>query len=198
MNSLHFEKDVKNLKYTTELLSLVKNGKFSSEHDADIIINAIANEIRGDIIGVLPMNEITIIVSEYALRELHGDIRRTMIERNIPMLETEDVSDTAQARWNAVNTKVIKHYGVDYQTNIAMEECAELTKAVSKVKRFGLTKENKDNLVEEIADVKIVIMQLMQIFNISDADITAEIDRKITRNEARMKSEGENKNADKA
>lgn len=198
MNSLHFEKDVKNLKYTTELLSLVKNGKFSSEHDADIKINAIANEIRGDIIDVLPMNEITIIVSEYALRELHGDIRRTMIERNIPMLETEDVSDTAQARWNAVNAKAIKHYGIDYQTNIAMEECAELIKAVSKVKRFGLTKGNKDNLVEEIADVRIVIMQLMQMFDISDADITAEIDRKITRNEARMKSWEENKNADKA
>jgi NTP pyrophosphatase (non-canonical NTP hydrolase) len=39
---------------------------------------------------------------------------------------------------------------------ILQEECAELIQAISKVKRFGL-QENKDNLLQEVADVLCMI-----------------------------------------
>ena len=48
----------------------------------------------------------------------------------------------------------IKHYGSDMQTTVCMEECAELIQAISKMKRG---KDNRDNLIEEMADVMICI-----------------------------------------
>ena len=48
----------------------------------------------------------------------------------------------------------IKHYGSDMQTTVCMEECSELIQAISKMKRG---KDNRDNLIEEIADVIIGI-----------------------------------------
>jgi NTP pyrophosphatase (non-canonical NTP hydrolase) len=39
------------------------------------------------------------------------------------------------------------YYGLDRQMNILQEECAELIQAVSKVRRYGLSRE--ENLIEE-------------------------------------------------
>ena len=49
--------------------------------------------------------------------------------------------------------KSIEHYGADLQTVVCMEECAELIQAISKMKRG---KDNRDNLIEEIADVIVI------------------------------------------
>ena len=57
----------------------------------------------------------------------------------------------------AVNT-----FGTPAQIIIAMEECSELIKELSKVLRG---KCNVDNISEEIADVQIMIEQLKIIFN---------------------------------
>lgn len=51
----------------------------------------------------------------------------------------------------------------DLCLTIAMEECAELIQAISKAKRGKL---NRDNLVEEIADVRLCINWLLSIFDI--------------------------------
>lgn len=67
---------------------------------------------------------------------------------------------------NQVLELAIKKYGVSSQLDIAAEECAELIQAIMKYKRYGETKENiKSNLIEEIADVKIMIDQLYMIFD---------------------------------
>lgn len=57
----------------------------------------------------------------------------------------------------AVNT-----FGTPAQIIIAMEECSELIKELSKTLRG---KSNVDNISEEIADVQIMLEQLKIIFN---------------------------------
>lgn len=53
-------------------------------------------------------------------------------------------------------------------TTIAMEECSELIKAVSKAKRGKL---DKENMAEEIGDVLICIDWLKSTYNINQDDI---------------------------
>ena len=53
----------------------------------------------------------------------------------------------------------ILHYGKNNQSTVCMEECAELIQAISKAKRGKI---NRDNMIEEIADVLICIEMLKQ------------------------------------
>lgn len=60
--------------------------------------------------------------------------------------------------------QAIKTYGVQAQCDVAVEEMAELTKAIMKLRRvaddYGKTQVALENLLEEIADVDIMIDQL--------------------------------------
>ena len=58
-----------------------------------------------------------------------------------------------------------RKYGKDKQIVVAMEECAELTKELSKHLRG---KENLINISEEIADVEIMLDQLKFHLGISE------------------------------
>ena len=59
--------------------------------------------------------------------------------------------------------QAIETYGVQAQCDVAIEEMAELTKAIMKLRRvaddYGKTQAALDNLLEEIADVDIMIEQ---------------------------------------
>lgn len=61
--------------------------------------------------------------------------------------------------------KNIEKNGEDYQLGMAMEECAELIQAINKWKRNGKMITKMDNLLEEIADVEIMLDQLKLITN---------------------------------
>ena len=89
-------------------------------------------------------------------------------------------------KYAAVLEENIKENGVALETVVAMEELAELIQAISKVKRYGFVGEYKDNLIEEIADVSIVIREIMMIFGLSDGDINEVIDSKIQRIKKRL------------
>ena len=80
----------------------------------------------------------------------------------------------------------IKHYGADLQTVVCMEECAELIQAISKMKRG---KDNRNNLIEEVADVMICIEILKQVYGISDNEIQNYVCQKQNRSIERMKSD---------
>ncbi len=67
-----------------------------------------------------------------------------------------------------INQKAITKYGSEAQSVVAMEECAELIKEISKAYRGKL---NKDGMSEEIADVLICIEQLKMMYNIADEDV---------------------------
>lgn len=61
---------------------------------------------------------------------------------------------------------IARHYGKEPQVGIAQEECAELIQALSKIRRKGETVETRANLIEEIADVKIMCYQLEELFGV--------------------------------
>lgn len=82
--------------------------------------------------------------------------------------------------------KSIEHYGADLQTVVCMEECAELIQAISKMKRG---KDNRNNLIEEIADVMICMEILKQVYGISDNEIQNYVCQKQNRTIERMKSD---------
>lgn len=67
----------------------------------------------------------------------------------------------------------ITAYGAPAQMDMAVEEMAELTKALCKVKRVSCAAEAKavlENVVEEMADVQIMLDQLRIIFGRSTAE----------------------------
>lgn len=78
----------------------------------------------------------------------------------------------------------ILHYGKNNQSTVCMEERAELIQAISKAKRGKI---NRDNMIEEIADVLICIEMLKQMYMISDEKINKWIEKKQAREAERMK-----------
>ena len=64
--------------------------------------------------------------------------------------------------------KVINKFGKEAQCRQVMEECAELIQAVNKNLRSAGAKEN---LIEEMADVGIMLDQLRIMFEIKDTEI---------------------------
>ena len=80
----------------------------------------------------------------------------------------------------------IKAHGTDFEVGIAMEECAELIQAISKVRRYGFVGKYKDNLLEEIADVNIVLTELVMMFDIELEEFYSVLDRKVQRIKERL------------
>ena len=82
---------------------------------------------------------------------------------------------------------IANHYGYKSQSLIAIEEMSELTKEICK---FGRGQSNLDALVDEIADVKIMVEQLEYLFGVSNK-VDARIDYKLERQLKRMEHERE-------
>lgn len=80
-------------------------------------------------------------------------------------------------------TESIQHYGKNNQSTVCMEECAELIQAISKAKRGKI---DRDNMIEEIADVLICIEMLKQMYMISDEKINKWIEKKQAREVKRI------------
>lgn len=87
----------------------------------------------------------------------------------------------ASERKDAILKIAILLYGEQAQIDMAIEEMSELTKALCKVKRArdtaGIT-EAGNNVIEEIADVQIMLDQLRIIFG---RDAAAEEEAKLER-----------------
>lgn len=80
-----------------------------------------------------------------------------------------------------------KTYGNDAQEDMAIEECSELVKAILKLRRSDeKTAETREAVIDEIADVQIMLSQLEIIFNCV-AEVEDRIDFKINRQMGRIK-----------
>ncbi len=85
----------------------------------------------------------------------------------------------------------IARYGIDAQTTVCMEECAELIQAISKLKRFDPNNmvsrtELIENLYEEMADVQICFSLLFEIYGLKTSDMQRMIGHKLWRMKQKM------------
>lgn len=80
----------------------------------------------------------------------------------------------------------VKKWGKGMQTVVCMEECSELIKECSKILRG---KGNKNHLIEEMADVKICLVMLEKMYEISAIDVNAVMVDKIERLKKRIEEE---------
>lgn len=77
---------------------------------------------------------------------------------------------------------IAKKNGKEVISVVAIEECSELQKEITKMMR---ERGNKMNLLEEMSDVYICLAELRQCYGITDHDLKVMIMRKITRTYAR-------------
>lgn len=88
--------------------------------------------------------------------------------------------------------EIAKTYGYDSQSQMLIEEMSELTKAVCKLNRMEKRLEREavpaiecdkvtEDVLDEIADVQIMIYQMCYIMRFSDEELNERMDRKIER-----------------
>lgn len=94
-----------------------------------------------------------------------------------------------------LNKEIAVYYGYDTQSNQLIEECAELIQAINKYRRvkFGgqpVAVDKKatvvENIVEEIADVEIMLEQLKYLLSITTEELNTIKQYKINRIIERM------------
>jgi NTP pyrophosphatase (non-canonical NTP hydrolase) len=65
--------------------------------------------------------------------------------------------------------KIIEHFGKNLQLLKLSEEAGEVNRAIIR-HEVGTTKTNYE-ITEELADVLVVVMQLMEIYNINESEL---------------------------
>ena len=85
----------------------------------------------------------------------------------------------------SIHTKAITKLGTEIQLVVATEEMSELTKELCKYKRGH---ENIPHIIEEIADVEIMLERLKIIFDIHE-EVEQQKVYKLNRLEERLKGE---------
>lgn len=95
-----------------------------------------------------------------------------------------------------INNETMDRYGIKMQSLVAMEELAELQKAISKLVRNPEEKTKplefkglRHNLIEEMADVLICMDQLIEFYKISQYEIQDIIQAKQKRQAKRLEEE---------
>lgn len=95
-----------------------------------------------------------------------------------------------------INQETMDRYGIEMQSLVAMEELAELQKAISKLVRNSEEKTKplefkglRHNLIEEMADVIICMDQLKEYYSINHAEIQSIIASKQARQAKRLEEE---------
>lgn len=85
-------------------------------------------------------------------------------------------------------SKLHDHYGLDHQCLVACEECGELIQAISKMRRNPDSRIAREKLLDETADVYIMLSQLMFLFKISKEELDFFIKQKLDRQAGRMEA----------
>lgn len=110
----------------------------------------------------------------------------------------ERMVERCMCKIREMNLETATYYGYEAQSNQLVEECAELIQAVNKYRRAetGLGQpvaEDKkaiayDNLVEEIADVELMLEQVKYLLQIPEDELLAVKTFKVNRTRERMES----------
>lgn len=83
--------------------------------------------------------------------------------------------------------KIINKYGKKAQVLQTVEEMSELTKEL--IKNINRGKDNESEITLEIADVSIMIIQLVEIYNIDGDKILGAMEYKLLRQDERMEND---------
>lgn len=83
--------------------------------------------------------------------------------------------------------KIINYYGLKHQLKKLSEEHHELLEAIYEY--FGSDNGDKEHIKEEIADVMVVLDQIVNYFNIKTDDIKSVMTDKINRTLKRIEDE---------
>lgn len=100
-----------------------------------------------------------------------------------------------------INLENADYYGFEVQKDQCIEECAELIQALNKYSRANGkgksvtigTAEAVLNVIEEIADVEVMIEQMVHLLGIRRVDIETVKMQKIVRTETEIEKEKEKK-----
>lgn len=92
---------------------------------------------------------------------------------------------------------IADHYGKDVQIDQALEELAELATALHHLKKKPESEAILDNVHEEMADVYIMLHQLMHIID-PECITIGWMEHKVSRQEERIKNEVQERGQDKA
>lgn len=60
---------------------------------------------------------------------------------------------------------IMAHYGAEHQKDILIEECAELIQATEKTRRLQDKPDFTADMVQEMADVQIMLWQFLSLMN---------------------------------
>ena len=82
---------------------------------------------------------------------------------------------------------IINHYKKEDQVLQTVEEMSELTKEL--IKNINRNKDNETEIILEIADVQIMLMQLIEIYKIDGIKLLGAIEYKLLRQKERMENE---------
>jgi len=89
-----------------------------------------------------------------------------------------------KTEWKDTLYAALSTYGITHQTLILAEECSEVVKAATKLVRNP--EQDYGNLVEEIADVVVMLTQMCLYYKIEKEQIERAIDYKIDRLSKRL------------
>lgn len=87
---------------------------------------------------------------------------------------------------------IINHYKKEDQVLQTVEEMSELTKEL--IKNINRNKNNETEIILEIADVQIMLMQLIEIYKIDGNKLLGAIEYKLLRQKERIENENNRSN----
>ena len=82
---------------------------------------------------------------------------------------------------------IIEKYGKNKQVGQAVEEMAELTIELNK--NINRNKDNETEIILEIADVQIMLAQLVMIYDIDPEKLQGAVEYKLLRQKERMEND---------
>ena len=86
--------------------------------------------------------------------------------------------------------QIVNKYDKNSQVLQTVEEMSELTKEL--IKNINRNKDNEAEIILEIADVQIMLMQLIEIYKIDGNKLLGAIEYKLLRQKERMENDKNN------
>ena len=135
-------------------------------------------------VTLMSLNEAAAVWNARARRQIGTEIK-----------QVRDIKDHKILSYQDKIVTLIEAHGVEETLFIAVEELAELIQAISKWYRYNGNKgqspkkDVRESVIEETADVKIIIDMLSEIMDISRDSVVNAMDRKMKRNMKRITAE---------